>query len=358
MRYPMKANLGGAVNGSSRKGVRMEDTAKTDMDLQGNIERFKLPEILQLLSMGRKSGTLGIQRDGDIVMVYFRDGLVTYGYGPRQTMHLGQLLREREKISPETLTCAVETQEKSDNTRRLGEILIEMNAVDRADIMEVVTEQVKELMYSLMSWDTGNFKFYENQFPTEEEITVELSTENVILEGLRRIDEMNHLKDTIPCLDTVFEIGQAAADHPMDINLTPEEWNIMAMINGRRSIRDISDISNLTEIDTLKKLAALKLAGLISETEVEEKTTMGTGRKDDKLEMKMTQLTSLLEEYLKTDNMTVNMGSTELPTPANRMTGTETISEMTVSERPTMKAENRMTQMDESEEKMWNELSA
>ena len=335
----------------------MNIPVQADMDLQGNIERFKLPEILQLLSMGRKSGTLGIQRDGDIVMVYFKDGLVTYGYGPRQTMHLGQLLRERERISSETLTIAVETQEKSENTRRLGEILIEMNAVDRADIIEVVTEQVKELMYSLMSWDSGNFKFYENQYPTEEEITVELSTENIILEGLRRLDEMNHLRDTLPCLDTVFAISQAATNHPMDINLNPEEWNIMALINGRRTIRDVIDISNLSEVDTLKKLAALKLAGLVSETEVEDTIMIGAEKEDNKLEKKMSQLTTLLEEYLKNDLMTVNMGVTELPKSTSRMAGSETLTELMVSERSTMKTENRMIQSEESEEKLWNELN-
>lgn len=337
----------------------MNNPVQADMDLQGNIERFKLPEILQLLSMGRKSGTLGIQREGDIVMVYFKDGVVTYGYGPRQTMHLGQLLREREKISAETLTSAVEAQEKSENTRRLGEILVEMNAVDRADIIEVVTEQVKELMYSLMSWDSGNFKFYENQYPTEEEITVELSTENIILEGLRRLDEMNHLRDTLPCLDTVFAISQAATNHPMDINLNPEEWNIMALINGRRTIRNVIEISNLSEVDTLKKLAALKLAGLVSETEVEDIIATGVGQEENKLENKMSRLTTLLEEYLKIDSMTVNMGAgvTDLPKSTSRMVGSETLTELMVSERPTMKTENRMIQREKSEEKLWNELN-
>lgn len=336
----------------------MNIPVQTDMDLQGNIERFKLPEILQLLSMGRKSGTLGIQREGDIVMVYFKDGMVNYGYGPRQTMHLGQLLREREKISAETLAIAVETQEKTENSRRLGEILIEMNAVDRADIIEVVTEQVKELMYSLMSWDNGNFKFYENKYPTEEEITVELSTENIILEGLRRLDEMNHLRDSLPSLDTIFAISQAATNHPMDINLNSEEWNIMALVNGRRSIRDVIEISNLSEVDTLKKMAALKLAGLVSEIEIEETTSESVVQEDNKLEKKMTRLTTLLEEYLKSDTMTVDMGVTELSKSSSRMAGSETLTEMIVSERPTLKPKNRMTQSEKSEEKLWNELNS
>ena len=55
------------------------------LDLQGNVERFTLPEIFQLVSSSRKTGTLGIQRDDDIVMVYFKDGSVIYGYGPRKT---------------------------------------------------------------------------------------------------------------------------------------------------------------------------------------------------------------------------------------------------------------------------------
>ena len=50
-----------------------------NLDLQGNIELFKLPEILQLVASGKKSGTLGIQRDDSIVMVYFKDGDIIYG---------------------------------------------------------------------------------------------------------------------------------------------------------------------------------------------------------------------------------------------------------------------------------------
>jgi hypothetical protein len=74
-----------------------------DLDLQGNIERFTLPEIFQLVAAGRKSGTLGIQKDDSIVMVYFQEGDIIYAYGPRQTFHLGQLLKERGTISDEQL---------------------------------------------------------------------------------------------------------------------------------------------------------------------------------------------------------------------------------------------------------------
>ena len=56
-----------------------------DLDLQGSIERFTLPEILQLIASSRKSGTLGIQKDDSIVMIYFKEGEVIYGYGCEYT---------------------------------------------------------------------------------------------------------------------------------------------------------------------------------------------------------------------------------------------------------------------------------
>ena len=129
-----------------------------DLDLQGSIEKFTLPEIFQLIAASRKSGTLGIQKDDSIVMVYFDKGEVIYGYGPRQTFHLGQLLKKCGKLTTEQLEEAVTIQSQKENTKRLGEILISRSFIDRADLDEVVKKQVEELLFSLLAWQTGSFK--------------------------------------------------------------------------------------------------------------------------------------------------------------------------------------------------------
>ena len=167
-----------------------------DQALQGKIEKFTLPEIFQLIANSKKTGTLGIQNNNDIVMVYFRDGRITYGYGPRQTSHIGQLLSDSGKISAGQLEDAIAYQSGAGVTKRLGQVLVEKRYVTQDDLDEAIRRQVEELIYSLLSWDDGSFKFYDNQYPTNEEITVNLSVENVIMEGLRRIDEINHLKET------------------------------------------------------------------------------------------------------------------------------------------------------------------
>ena len=266
-------------------------------DLEGNVERFKLPEIFQLLSHGRKSGTLGIQRDTDIVMVYFRDGQIVYAYGPRLHCHLGQLLKEKGRITGAQLSIAVSLQSESREGKRLGQVLTDLGLVDRADVMEVVRSQIEELLYSLLSWERGAFKFYDDQFPTVEEITVDISTENIILEGLRRLDEMNHLRDSLTDMAAPLALTQAGEGRRMDVSLSPEEWNILALVDGRRSIRDIVEISNLSEVETLKKLAALRLAGLLTPVELSE--IAPTSAVEDRLERVTGRLIALLENYLR-----------------------------------------------------------
>lgn len=273
----------------SDKGIPM------DLDLQGSIEKFTLPEIFQLIAAGRKSGTLGIQKDESIVMIYFRKGDIIYGYGPRQTFHLGQLLKDRGMLTPAQLEEAVTAQAKTDNSKRLGEILIQKNFIDRADLERVIKEQIEDLLYSLLSWQTGSFKFYEDQFPTDEEITVSLSVENVILEGLRRADEMNMIREALPDFETVYSISASQQGRARTIKLEAPEWNVMALVDGQRSVNQVCEVSGMPREDTLKTMAKLKLAGIITKTE--RKPKAATGAVGD-LENQVRQLAGLFEEYL------------------------------------------------------------
>jgi len=275
-----------------------------DLDLQGNIERFTLPEIFQLVSSSRTTGTLGIQRDDDMVMVYFKSGSVIYGYGPKKTYHIGRMLVDMGRLTPNQLDESIADQGGS-HGKRLGQILMEKRYIDRADLEQVVRKQVEDLIFSLMSWDRGTFKFYENQFPTEEEITVNLSTENIVLEGMRRLDEMTRMKDCLPDFSTIFAVAPSEPGQKRDISLLPEEWNVLALVNGHRDINEIVAASALTPVEALKHLASLQLAGLIRP--VEKPAAQG-----DRLEGMVDRLCQLIEDYL------VDKGKTS---PTNTDTG-------------------------------------
>ncbi|MCI0330938.1 MAG: DUF4388 domain-containing protein [candidate division Zixibacteria bacterium] len=260
------------------------------MDLEGSLNRFSVAEVFQLLSFSRKTGTLGLQRQEEVAMVYFQQGNVIYAYTPKQKVPLGELLIEQGILTEKQLAAALAEKSKQPN-RRIGEVFVNQGHVSRSQLEEAVRRQVEELIYRLLHWETGNFKFYENEFPTEEEVLIQISTENLILEGVRRLDELEEVKERLPDFGTVFVVKPIPPQRIRDIALKGDEWNILALVDGRKDIYQIVERSNLDRLATLKNLAALYMSGLV------EPVKDGSDGGNEKLEGLVEKLSVLLETY-------------------------------------------------------------
>jgi hypothetical protein len=264
------------------------------MDLQGNVERFELADIFQLLSSAKKTGTLGVQRGEGIVLVYFQAGEIIYAFSPNKKIKLGDLLVKERKITSLQLEKVMNIQKELKSKKRLGELLVLESLITKKDLERVVKKQVEEVIYELLGWSKGNFKFYENQFPTEEEITIKISTENLILESVRRIDEFSRIKGKLPPFDTVLGLSSTDDDRTKDIALEASEWNILTLVDGHRDINNVLEESPLEKLETLKRIAGLLMAGLIEP--VKKPLEMV---KTEKLENMIDKLTKAMEKYLE-----------------------------------------------------------
>jgi len=232
------------------------------LDLQGKIERFALPEVFQLLAKNLKSGTLAIFSKNSDALVYFKSGMVIYSYCNPNNTRLGDILVQSGKISPMQLSEALKKQ-ISHPEKRLGEIIIQMHLVDPAEVRKLVRFQIRENLYNILTWDSGVFKFYENRFPSEEGITASLSTENLILEAMRRMDELSRIELTIPPMNSVLSLSPASDGRRREISLDAEEWNLLALLNGNNTIKDALAKTSLSKLEALSKIKAFLLSGLV-----------------------------------------------------------------------------------------------
>jgi len=263
------------------------------MDLQGNLKNFGLPEIFQLLSSAQKTGTLGIQKGDEVAMVYFRAGQVFYAYGPRKMTRLGDLLVKQGRITPEQLDTAVNEKNCDQGHRRLGEILLAKQWLSHDDLEAAVQHQVEEVIYETLRWEDGMFKFYEEQFPTDEEITITISTENLILEGVRRLDEMGRIKAGLPAFERTLCLAPSEDGRKKDIALASDEWNVLTLVDGTRNIYEILEASGSDRLLTLRTLAGLHSAGLVTETDERREVL------SDRLVAMGDRLNDLLDTYLR-----------------------------------------------------------
>jgi hypothetical protein len=269
-----------------------EKTTLKGMDLEGSVERFELTDIFQLLSASKKTGTLGVQKGEEVMMVYFEEGNIIYAFNPNRKIKLGDLLIQKKKITPLQLEKVMRAQKDLKTKKRLGELLVLESFITKEELEKVVKQQVEDVIYELLKWNKGNFKFYENRFPTQEEITINISTENLILESVRRSDEMARIQTKLPSMDTVLGLAVTETDRAKDITLEADEWNILTLVDGHRSIKKIVEDSRSEKLETLKKLAGFLLAGLI-ESVKKPALSLDTQR----LERSTERLIKLLEKY-------------------------------------------------------------
>jgi CheY-like chemotaxis protein len=200
------------------------------MSLVGNLEDLGLGDILQIVSLSRKSGVLLLQsltREGKII---FQNGMVTRATSTAIRENVGDLLVKRGLTDVETIKQALLTQQGAAEPLRIGDILARDFAVDKSAIETIVKEQVEKIVYSFFTWSEGTFNFELGE-PSEMGATSlnplqflldqGLNPQWLAMEGSRILDEVRHrggsfeeLADEGPVLVDVEALLGSAFDAP------------------------------------------------------------------------------------------------------------------------------------------------
>lgn len=173
------------------------------MSLKGNLDTIPLSDVLQWLSMNRKTGILHIRKSSGVTKkVYFKLGVVCTTASSEPSEYLGSYLISLGYISEEQLQKAMETQLRSGI--KLGKILTSVGILEEEDLKKVLTMKAEENLYDLFLWDEGQFSF--DAAPAIEEDMVHFSIEvtSIIFEGIRRRDDWARFKEAIPNRNVVL----------------------------------------------------------------------------------------------------------------------------------------------------------
>lgn len=238
------------------------------MSLQGNLTDFSLAEIFQMLSRSKKTGTLRIvNQEGHEGSVYFKEGDVFFAISNWRRESLGNRLVKRKKITEEQLNQALKVQQSKDSGKRLGKILVEMGAIDAKTLEAFIQNQIEDTIFDLFRWSEGDFNFLANQFPTEEDIGIHVSIDNIILEATRKLEQWERIKQKIPSLDIVFQMSEAPGEGERDIVLKPLEWKLLRKIDGQRDLNELAKILDLSDFETCRIIYGLFSVGLLERVE-------------------------------------------------------------------------------------------
>ena len=188
-----------------RESLGME--IKEDKDFFGKLSLIGFPDLIQILEHGRNTGTLTLTNKGKEGVVYFREGRI--------------------------LDAAVGKQ------------------------------RGKGAIYHLAPWDKGDFSFRSE--PVSVSPAIHASATELVLEGIRRLDEKRRLLSALPDLRAVLSIKAEMKKKLGSKKLSPDLQSFLRMFDGKKTLEEIVDSSGEDEIETLQQIAKLYGVGLLEE---------------------------------------------------------------------------------------------
>ena len=232
------------------------------MAIEGPLKELGIHDVFQLLDLSRKTGVLRVssqlrQNAGTVV---FDQGAVVAAEIKSNPHPLGSVLIQAGKVREEDLQRARDMQ-KGGDPRRLGEILVTIGALSARELQRQVRAQVEAVVFELMSWSEGYFSFEEGAPDASlADAEVRIPVEAVLMEGARRIDEWSQIQTRIPHLGIIPRF--AAADSG-SLDLHPDEWSVLAVIDGERDVREVASAINRPEFEVAKTIFGLAAAGVV-----------------------------------------------------------------------------------------------
>lgn len=130
------------------------------MGLVGNLEDLGLGDILQIVSLSKKSGVLTLESGGQNGAIMFLEGQVVRATSTKFKEHLGDLLKKYRLIDESILKQALAFQAEQDEHQPLGKILAEQFSVPADKIEAAIKAKIEKIVYSFFAWTDGVFSFH------------------------------------------------------------------------------------------------------------------------------------------------------------------------------------------------------
>jgi tetratricopeptide (TPR) repeat protein len=236
--------------------------------IEGPLRELGLHDVFQLLDLSRKTGVLRITSHlrNNEGTVYFEGGAIVYAEIRSNPHRIGERLLRAGKITEAELERARTTQEKEGGRRRLGQVLVGIGALSERELQKLVESHIAEVVLELLSWREGFFSFTEGPLvgvPGDAKVTIR--TESLLMEGARRIDEWSRIEAHVPHLGVVPVLRPVEGDGGgAYLDLLPGEWEVLALVDGERDVRQIALDLGRSEFEVARTLVGLVTTGVLA----------------------------------------------------------------------------------------------
>jgi hypothetical protein len=225
----------------------------------GRLADHDFAEVVSEVHARRWSGLLTLNHMGVEKSMRVQDGRLVFASSSSRDDRLGELLLRHGRITLHQYVAAGRAVSKG---KRLGAVLVEQGALDARELVKAVVEQTQEVIYSAFQWTEGLYHLTEGG-DSPESITLKLSTPDVILEGIRRIEAWSRIEKAVGGLETRY-VRETDNDGTLDqMTLSLEKLSVLNSLETEQDLGTICRQSTLNHFDVCRTVWAFRVLGLI-----------------------------------------------------------------------------------------------
>jgi hypothetical protein len=228
--------------------------------LRGSLQRAGFPAVLRPLVHGARTGVLRLTSGNVSRSVYLSEGRVIFATSSDPDDRLGEMLLRKGRISYRALEDSVRAM---NDGKRQGTMLVENGAIRARELVDGVRDQVQEIVYSLVGWDEGTFEFTEGKLPSREVILLHMSTPELMLEGVRRVDRWSRIRAGVGPLSQQYAMASRSAAVMSAVTLLKPELDLVASLDGVLTVEEICRLCRLPDFVACRTIWALWAAGVL-----------------------------------------------------------------------------------------------
>lgn len=233
------------------------------MALKGNLRDFTITQLLNLINLARKTGTLILEGPTGSARVYFREGKLAHAQIGQDNNSLVTILHQANKLTARQHRV-IQERAADMSDKELGLLLINANYLTQQDVLNSLQNHFIGIVNKLFTWDDGFFRFENEVGPARGKITLRVNLENLIIEGARRTREWEQLQDEIPSLDMALKFTDRPGTNIRNVNLSVEEWRVVSYIKPKNTMRQIAKATKMSDLEIRRIVYGLIQAGLVN----------------------------------------------------------------------------------------------
>lgn len=232
------------------------------MAFRGNLRDFTITQLLNVINLASKTGTLIVEGPNETAKVSFREGKLAYAQIGEEDSRLATILYKANKLTAGQYR-AIQQRAAHLSDKELGLMLVNAGYLSQDEILTHLQQYFTEVVRRLFTWVEGFFHFDSEMLPPEDRIHVRLNLENLIIEGSRQLRELEQLQDEIPSLDMALKFTDRPGANLRNLNLSVEEWRVISYVSPRNTIRQIAAAVRMNDLEIRRIVYGLLQAGLV-----------------------------------------------------------------------------------------------